>query len=74
MVEVFKLLHLVSDSSNNFSKTPVIHVVLFIVITWLVVDKSTPKPHFSFNPKKKKNDKDLKECTFDMYIGNNGVW
>jgi len=33
MVEVFKLLYLVSGSSDNFSKNLIIHVVLFITIT-----------------------------------------
>ena len=53
MIEVFKLLHLVSGSSDNFSKTPMKHMILFIAVTWLVIDESTSKTSFFIQPKKK---------------------
>ena len=41
-------------SSNNFSKTCMVHVVLPIVIMWRGVDEPTPKISFLLSKKKKK--------------------
>ena len=43
-----------SGSSDNSSKTHVVHVVLPIAFTWRGVDETTPETPFLFPKKKKK--------------------
>ena len=40
MVEILKLFHLVSSSSNSPNKVLVIHMVLLIAITWYEINES----------------------------------
>ena len=40
MVEILKLFHLVSSSSNSPNKVLVIHMVFLIAITWYEINES----------------------------------
>ena len=55
MVRVLVLHQESSGSSDNPSKTRVIHIVLSIIVMERGVNELTPKTPFSFSQKKKKN-------------------
>ena len=54
MVRVLELLHLMSDSSGNPNKAPIVHMVLSIVIMCRRVNESTLETSLFFIQKKEK--------------------
>ena len=54
MVRVLELLHLMSDSSGNPNKAPIVHMVLSIAIMCHRVNESTLETSLFFIQKKRK--------------------
>ena len=54
MVRVLELLHLMSDSSGNPNKAPIVHMVLSIAIMCRRVNESTLESSLFFIQKKEK--------------------
>lgn len=64
LVRVLELLHLVSGSSDNANKAPIVHMILSIAIMCHRVDNSTPNTSLFFiQPKKKKTQNHKKKQT-----------
>ena len=75
MVRVLELLHLVSDSSDNPNKAPIVHMVLCIAIMCHRIDESTPETSLFFIQKKKKQtnnkQKNKQSTKYDSYSSTN---